>query len=546
MIMSNSPARRRPASIERSSILDLLESSLDKRGPSHRAFDFSGATLTLGQLDAESLALATALSQLAVRAGDTVATLLDNGPEQLLMLFACSKLGAVHVPVNTAYKGQVLCHQLADAGAAVIVTDTAYFDRICKVREALPNLAHIVHVGLPPEQSAGSIHLHSFATLLKAGTGLVPVKCKPEELAILIYTSGTTGPSKGCMISHNYICNMARQVIEFHGLREDDVIWTPLPGFHVNHIATTLLSSLMLGARASIYPRFSLSGFWSEIERSGATVASIIASMITQVADAADSEAVARCFGQLRVVIGVPFPQPVIDKWRARFGIKFGGSAGYGMTECAAITSARIDAERPPGSSGRRNDDFDVRIFDEEDNELPAGVAGEIVVRPCRPHVMFEGYWRNSEATARQMRNLWFHTGDIGKFDETGYFYFVDRKKDYLRRRGENISSCDLESILRRHEALLEVAVHAVPSDQGEDDVKLTAVLKPGVELTEESLCRWCIEEFPYFAVPRYIEFRSELPKNPVGRILKFQLRDEGVTPSTWDRARSSVVVTRR
>jgi crotonobetaine/carnitine-CoA ligase len=348
------------------------------------------------------------------------------------------------------------------------------------------------------------------------------------------------------MISHNYICNMARQVIAFHDLREDDVIWTPLPGFHVNHIATTLLSSLMLGARASISPRFSVSGFWLEIERSGATVASIIASMITQVSDAADSEAAARCFGQLRVVIGVPFPQPVVDKWRARFGIQYGGSAGYGMTECAAITSARIDEERPLGSSGKRNDDFDVRIFDDEDNELAAGVPGEIVVRPRRPQVMFEGYWRNPEATASQMRNLWFHTGDIGKLDEAGYFYFVDRKKDYLRRRGENISSGELESILRCHAALLEVAVHAVPSDQGEDDVKLTAVLKPGIELNEEALCRWCIEEFPYFAVPRYIEFRGELPKNPVGRILKFQLRDEGVTPSTWDRLQSNVVMVKR
>jgi len=197
-------------------------------------------------------------------------------------------------------------------------------------------------------------------------------------------------------------------------------------------------------------------------------------------------------------------------------------------------------------SSGKRNDDFDVRIFDDRDNELPPGTPGEIVVRPKRPHVMFEGDRKRPESTLQQMRNLWFHTVDLGKFDEDGYFYFVDRKKGYLRRRGENISSFEIKSILRGHDGLLEACIHAVPSDQGEDDVKLTAVLKPGVTLSEKALCRWCAEEMPYFAVPRYIEYRKALPKNPVGRVLEYQLRDEGVTPTTRDREHSGFVLSRR
>lgn len=159
---------------------------------------------------------------------------------------------------------------------------------------------------------------------------------------------------------------------------------------------------------------------------------------------------------------------------------------------------------------------------------------------------MFEGYWNRSQDTLAVMRNLWFHSGDIGRFDEDGYFFFVDRKKDYLRRRGENISSFEVETGFRAHPAIDDVAVHAVPADSGEDDVKVTVVLKPGTQLTEEQLCRWAIDRLPYFAIPRYFEFREDLPRNPVGRVLKYTLRSEGCTPKTWDREKAGVNVPRR
>jgi crotonobetaine/carnitine-CoA ligase len=173
-------------------------------------------------------------------------------------------------------------------------------------------------------------------------------------------------------------------------------------------------------------------------------------------------------------------------------------------------------------------------------------VAGEVICRPRKPHVMFEGYWKRPADTLKIMRNLWLHTGDIGKFDEDGFFYFLDRKKDYLRRRGENISSFEMENTFRAHPAIEDVAVHAVLSDLTEDDVKVTAVLKPGSALAEEALCLWAVDRLPYFAVPRFIEFRAELPRNPVGRILKYQLRDEGCTPATWDREKAGIQLAKR
>jgi crotonobetaine/carnitine-CoA ligase len=187
-----------------------------------------------------------------------------------------------------------------------------------------------------------------------------------------------------------------------------------------------------------------------------------------------------------------------------------------------------------------------VRLVDDDDTEVAIGETGEIVCRPNGPNLMFAGYWRRPEATLSVFQNLWFHTGDLARLDDDGFLYFVDRKKDYLRRRGENISSFELERTFVAHESVKDVAVHAVPSEQGEDDVKVTAVLQEGATLTEEHLCRWAVERVPYFALPRYIEFRDDLPRNPVGRVLKYQLRDDGVTATTWDREAAGFEFERR
>jgi crotonobetaine/carnitine-CoA ligase len=278
-----------------------------------------------------------------------------------------------------------------------------------------------------------------------------------------------------------------------------------------------------------------VSNFWPEVERSGATIASILGGMGGLLAQAPDNSSMKRCYGQIHTARGNPYTEETKEIWRKRFGARLVGGNGYGLTEACVITSLPAGEYAKPGSSGKRIPDFDVRIVDENDNELPANQAGEIVVRPLRPDIMFQGYWRRPEATLNAMKNMWFHTGDIGKFDEDGFFYFVDRKKDYLRRRGENISSFEVESAFSNHPAIAEVAVHAVLSDKGEDDVKVTAILHEGTELTEEELFFWATEAVPYYALPRYIEFRKEFPKNPQGRILKYQLRDEGKTASTWD-----------
>jgi crotonobetaine/carnitine-CoA ligase len=332
-----------------------------------------------------------------------------------------------------------------------------------------------------------------------------------------------------------------------HGFAADDVIWSPLPLFHLNAIATSVVTAMIAQATVALAPRFSVSNFWPEIERTGATSIGLLGSMATLIAEAPDTEAAQRCFGQLRRVAAAPFPPSVVGKWRDRFGVPARGSSGYGMTEAATISGTRAgEAPGPAGSSGHGGIDFEVRIFDDNDNALPPGVVGEIVARPLRPNIMFKGYWQKAEATVAAWRNLWFHTGDLGRLDEAGYLYFVDRKKDYIRRRGENISTFEMEAIFRQHPALKDLAVHAVLSPLGEDEVKITAELQPGALLTEEELLRWSVERVPYFAVPQYVEFREELPRSATGKVLKEQLRAEGKTATTWDREAVGIVLDKR
>lgn len=526
--------------------VEVLQQALARRGPDWAFVDYSGENYTLGYLDSRSTNLAHGLRDAGVKPGECVVSLLDNCVEQLLLLFACTKAGAIHVPLNTAYKGEYLRHQVADSGAVVLIGEKEYVDRLMAIEDGVPEARVLLVKGQMPADRPRRMAMHALEDAfmpLDEPTGYVS---KPGDLAMLVYTAGTTGPSKGCMISQNYLCNQARQLCESLRYHEDDVVWTPLPGFHLNQYSATILSAMMVGAKAAVFSRFSVSRFWDELERVGATVTQILSSMVRFVAEAPETPAMLRYRGKLRVAGGAPFPPELQQIWRDRFQPKFvTAPVGYGLTECAIVTSCDVAAQRPPSSSGRENEDFEVRIVDDDDVDVPSGQSGEIIIRPKKPHVMFEGYWRRPDETMKVLRNYWFHTGDIGKFDENGWFFFLDRKKDYLRRRGENISSMEVEAVFNLHPDIAEVAVHAVLADL-EDDVKATIVLAEGAALTEEGLCLWSVENLPYFAVPRFIEFRSTLPKNPVGRVLKYELREQGITATTWDREKSSVELVKR
>jgi len=515
------------------------------RAPDQVFLDFSGVQLTYSELDHEVNRLARGFAALGVGPGDRIVSMLDNNPDLITVWLAANRLGAVWVPVNTAYKGEFLAHQVADADPRVVVTEGHLLSRFAAVAARFPFLETVLYRGAAPDTDTPLPWCIRPLHEARVEEGEVPaVRSEPSDLAALLYTAGTTGPSKGCMMSHHYLLHVGRVMNMASERRPDEPLFAPLPLFHLAALSV-VLETIHLAGTISIAPTFSLSRFWHEVERTGARCVLVMASMIPLLAQAPDTPESSRCKGQLRIALGVPFPPPLQQLWKDRFGVESAGSAMYGQSEAATATVLGPGVTASPGSSGRRHEWLDLRIFDDNDHEVPPGQVGEVVCRPLAPHVMFEGYWRRPEATLAQMRNLWFHTGDFGKFDEDGFFFFVDRKKDYLRRRGENISSFEVEAAFMQHPQLSEVAVHAVFSDLGEDDVKVTAVVKPEAALDPEELFGWSTDRLPYFALPRYIEFRSELPKNPVGRVLKYQLRDEGCTADTWDREKSGITVTR-
>jgi carnitine-CoA ligase len=534
-------------------IPSLLEARLES-DPDGEYLDVTGAAFTAAEVHDQACRIANGLAALGTVPGDRVATLLENSPEAMLAWWGAVRGGFVGVPVNTAYKGQYLRHQLHDSGASVLIAQRSLVDRYLAIADDLPDLRHLVVVddqdGLAAVAPSRAT-VHAWAQLLAADATVPSVTIRPADLGTFVYTGGTTGPSKGCMLSHNYHEATARQIATCWGRTADDVVWTPLPLFHYNALVTAVLGALIVGGRSVIDRRFSVSSFWPEMNRTGATITSTLGTMAYLLAHDVDNPHMPRSGAPeanttLRLMGAAPMPVEVDTIMRERFGLTtFSGA--YGVTEASLISWSPPGVANRPNAAGVVNDEyFDVRIFDDDEREVPAGSDGEIVIRPKRPHVMFEGYWGRPEATVETSRNWWYHTGDIGRVDEDGYLFFVDRKADYLRRRGENISSFEVESILMAHGSLADVVVHAVPSDLTEDDLKITAIRADGATLTEEELFRWAIDQLPYFALPRYIEFRTELPRSPVGRVLKRELRDEGVTSTTWDVEASDVTYERR
>jgi carnitine-CoA ligase len=527
-------------------LIGVLEDGAERHADKVAVY-FGDQPVTYGQLLERSRAAANRLTDLGVGPGDTVALLMENCEEQITTLFATAAIGAVEVAVNTAYRGEFLRHQLRNAGAAVVLVDRELAGSVLDVSADLPDLRTLLvrsegGNGSLPEHP--SLEVRPVATLLE-GPGdtiksdYVP---RPEDPSSIVYTSGTTGPSKGALMTQAYMVHLGRQLSNCWYRQPDDVFYACTPLFHLASKGCGVLGSIVRGATCVLDERFSVSTFWDRTRHYQARGTFLIGGMLMMLwnrpEDATDADV------PVRTVLGAPIPAALQPAMERRWNINF--STLYGVSEAVPLTLAGITAPLEPGTAGQVNGDvFDVRLFDERDNEVPVGEVGEIVCRPLRPHVMFEGYYRNPEATVRVFRNLWFHTGDLGRFDAEGNLSFVDRQKDYIRRRGENISSFDVEQAVVRHPAVTDAAAVAVRSELTEDEVKICVTLAAGEEVTPEGLLAHCIENIPYFAVPRYIEIVGELPRTPSGRVEKYRLRDAGVTAATWDCEAAGYRVTR-
>ncbi len=518
--------------------INAIFSAAVKAAPDRPYLECDGARTTYAEMQDQVVRLARGLHALGIAQGDRVVGLLDNSLDAVTAWYATNYIGAIYVPMNTAYKGEFLRHQISDSGARVVVCEGAYLDDVLAVAPGLGTVEHVLYTGTE-RAAAGVDKPISPLGAHRLDEGEAPyVEVAPSDLSMIIYTSGTTGLSKGCMVSHNYICDVSSRYCEAIGKRPEDKAWTPMPLFHITGISVAVMT-MQACSSAAFARKFSITRFWSDIESSQANFVVLLGTLALLVANAPDSPESLRYHGKVRTLIGVPMTEHLAEIWKRRFGVTWCAGKIYGSTECGQALNASLEEPVPDGCCGRVNDTFDVRIVDENDAEVPPNTVGEIVVRPKRADVMFSGYWNNPEATIKSWRTLWHHMGDNARVDEHGNFFFVDRSKDVIRRRGENISSFELEATFNQHPGIMEAAVHAVPSEFMEDDVKATVIRQPDATLSEAELLEWARSRLPRFALPRFIEFRDELPKNPSGRVLKFQLREEGVTGTTWDRDRS-------
>jgi crotonobetaine/carnitine-CoA ligase len=517
-----------------------------KERPNAVFLDFEGRKVTFGELDARSTRMANALARLGVKKGDTVVTVLDNSEDHVLTLMAVNKIGGIWVPINTAYRGEFLRHPLADANAALAICESHYLENMLAITDRLPRLRKILVRNWDGTTSA-DLPLASLDAVRGDDDTPIDLVVQPDDISCLMYTSGTTGPSKGCMIGHNYLCSIGRRRNQSVEPVPGEVTWSCLPLFHIASLGALLIANLLAGERVALGSRFSVNGFWDEIERSGAASAILLASMLSLIARAADTPATARCRGQLRVITGIPLSAADRRIWHERFGVSYVNTFAYGQTEANLVSLLPWGAALPPlDSMGPPSEDFDAMVMGSDRRPVPIGEVGELLVRPRQPGVMFSGYWGRPGDALSAMTDMWWHTGDFVRMDQQGYLYFVDRKKDYLRSRGENISSFEVESALRGHVAVVEVAFHTIAGEEGvEEDLKATVVLRAEGAVSERELFEWAREKLPYFAVPRFIEFRAELPKTPTGKVQKHELRAQGRTAGTWDAHAAGLTIRR-
>lgn len=512
-------------------VSSLLDDRADRFGD--RTFVTSPrGDLTYGQLRDDARRVAGGLVGLGVEPGDRVATMLDPTVDYLGTWFGIVWAGAVDVPVNTAFRGEFLAHVLRESGAQVLVLDSRWRDRLDGLD--VPDLEHVVVVGNDPAD--GEVDLR---TLRRAE--LLPRVARTErDLTYVMFTSGTTGPSKGVMHSNRSALYNAASWIDICELTPDDVAYSMFPLFHVTARSAIITASMWAGGRVALRDGFTLKGFWDDVRDEGATWFGYMGAVIHLLHaqprrdDDADND--------LRVAFGAAAPPDIVDDFEARFGVEL--LETYGSTELGPASAPRPGRVRR-GTMGRPCDHLHIEIHDEDDRPVETGTAGEIVARPAVPEGIFLGYFSRPDETLEAFRNLWFHTGDRGRFDEDGHLVFLDRIKDSLRRRGENISSFEVERAVQLHDSVLEAAAYAVPSELTEDEVMIAVTAAEGHAVDPRRLLQFCVDSMPRFMVPRYVRVVDELPKTPSQRVQKFRLRAEGVTADTVDREAIGIEVPR-
>ncbi|MCP4086261.1 MAG: AMP-binding protein [Actinomycetia bacterium] len=537
--------------IERWTLVDMVRAQAQRQGDRVFVEFLEGGSLTFAGLHDQSDRFATALAELGVEPGDRVLALATNSAEFLVAMIATHKRQAVFTPINTELKGAFLEHQVRNSEPRVVIVDAGLAPLFDQVNTDGVGVEHTIVIEDGPDlpdplpAALASTTMRTWAEAVE-GVSTQPaavLSADPTDVCTIMYTSGTTGPSKGVLMPQGHCTLFAVGAARATSLTEDDHYFVCMPFFHANGLFMQIWAALVAGASATASKRFSVSNWLEDVIACEATVTNALGVMpefiFRSPADPRDRST------KLTRVMAVP----VAEEWGAGFEERFDVRLvqGFGMTEVNMIAYSDPTDPVLPGCAGRVYDDFfEVVIGDPEtDAALPPESIGEILVRPKVPFFFNVGYYKMDDKTVEAWRNLWFHTGDAGRMDAEGRLWFVDRLKDRIRRRGENISSYEIEQVVNEHPAVVESAALGVKVEGagGEEEVKLCVVVDGEVDPVE--LLDYCAPRMPRYAVPRFVEMVGELDKTPSGKVRKQAMRDLGITDTTWDRESVGYVVPR-
>lgn len=509
-----------------------------------------GGALRFNDAPAHAASWAARLAAAGVMRGDRVGLMAGNRHEFLSIVLGCGWLGAVVVPINTASRGMQLRHILANSGCVLLVADAASCPALAALASMpamqdgnddnhatqhdalalrqiwlLDEVADVAGLPAPASAPPAPPAQHAAAAPLPAAADI-----GPGDMLAILYTSGTSGLSKGVCCPHAQFYWWGKIAARNLEISDADVLYTSLPLFHTNAL-NACFQALVTGASIICDERFSASRYFDRLEATGATVTYLLGAMVPMLL--AHEPAASERRHRTRIALAPGVPERFHAAFTERTGIAL--LEGYGSTETNFALGGTL-AQQRPGTMGRVAPEFDAIVADEHDAPVPDGEPGELLLRATPPFAVATGYFGMDDKTVEAWRNLWFHTGDRVVRDADGYFRFLDRMKDAIRRRGENISSYEVEQVLLAHPAVAVVAVYAVRSELAEDEVMAALVYKPGQTLTPAALLDFCQPRMPYFAVPRYLRVLDDLPRTENGKVRKFRLREEGITGDTWDR----------
>jgi crotonobetaine/carnitine-CoA ligase len=488
------------------------------------AVRFEDVTLTYAALLARTERLAAGLREEGIGPEDRVAILMENSIECLLSWLALSVVGCADVPVNPEYRGDLLCYLLQDSAATAVVCDAAFLGQVLEVAPRLTSLRLIVVNGQAGPAGAGGPRLASLAACAEARGG-ASVVMKADERVIL-YTSGTTGPSKGVIHTQRSCLTLARYNAEVLRYGADDRLLNFFPLYHQNARYTGVVPALWAGASIRLERRFSSSAFWKTCAADGVTAFNYLGSVLRLILNVTPPELTAAGH-TVRKAFGAGAPAALWSEFEDRLGIRLVETYGLSEAPMTTLNTREAGRQSPIGSAGRASDLFEVAVVDEQDNRLGPEAVGEIVLRPKRPDAMMVGYHNKDSATVAAFRNLWFHSGDRGRLSAEGDLYFEERSKDSIRRRGENISAWEVESVLDQHPDVAESAVFGVVSEEADEEVAVAIVLKrPVADLAQ--ILKFAEARLPRYAVPTLIRVMDDLPRTPTAKVQKAELRAAG------------------